>query len=367
VADGGGLALSSPLPARGLALRGAVWPGGDAEVLPDAVVVVGGDGTVVSLGPAPALPTDLPVVDASWVGPGVVDAHVHLAFGAAEDALAGGVVAVRDLGAPPALVAALRARSGPPLVRLAGPVLTAPGGYPSRSWGADGFAVGLADEAQARDVVHRLAAEGADVVKVAVEPAGGAPVPSRAVLRAVVDAAHQAGLPVTAHALTAAAVERVLDAGVDELAHTPVERLDEQVLARLVDAGVVVVSTLQTLLEQADGTQVPAQVAADLVAAGVPLVYGSDLGNAGTRPGADPRELDRLADAGLGRAGALRAATCGAAALLGLPGALTVGRPAAIVALPADPVASPEAWRAPTAVVAGGRLVSQDPPATARR
>ena len=292
------------------------------------------------------------------MGPGVVDAHVHLAFGAPDALLAGGVVAARDLGAPPGLVAALRARSGPPVLRLAGPVLTAPGGYPSRTWGADDFSLGLADPAAAREAVRALAADGVDAVKVAVEPAGGAPVPSRAVLAAVVGAAHDAGLPVVAHALTVAAVERVLDAGVEELAHTPVERLPEELVDRVASAGVAVVSTLQTLVEQADATagEEPARNAADLVAAGVLLVHGTDLGNAGTRPGVDPRELDRLADAGLGRAGALRAATSGAAALLGLPSGVAVGQPAAAVVLPADPLVSPEAWRAPVAVVAGGRL-----------
>ena len=152
MAHRGGLALTVPLPPRGLALRGAVWPGGAAAVLPDAVVVVGGDGTVLALGPAGevALPADLPAVEGVWVGPGVVDAHVHLAFGAPDALLAGGVVAARDLGAPHGLVAELRARSGPPVLRLAGPVLTAPGGYPSRSWGADGFSLGLDDRGEHR-------------------------------------------------------------------------------------------------------------------------------------------------------------------------------------------------------------------------
>ncbi len=67
-------------------------------------------------------------------------------------------------------------------------------------------------------------------------------------------------------------------------------------------------STLQTFFSAGVG-RVAAENAADLHAAGVPLRYGTDLGNDGTRPGVDPRELDRLADAGMGRLGALRAAT----------------------------------------------------------
>lgn len=342
----------------GVALLGRVWPGGAAPTLDDAVVVVDARGDVAAVGPASSvpLPEGLRVMSGAWAGPGVTDAHVHLAFGDPADLLAGGVVAARDLGAPPELVERLRARAGPPVLRWAGPVLTAPGGYPSRSWGAAGFSAAPDGPAEAAALVRRLAAEGVDVVKVAVEPAGGLPVPGPAVLGAVVAAAHEAGLRVTAHALTAHAVERVLDAGVDELAHTPVERLPEPLVARLAEAGLPVVSTLQTLVEQQSDDDAPAANARALVAAGVPLVYGTDLGNAGTRPGVDPRELDRLARAGLGRAGALRAATEASAALLGLAGRVEVGRPAAVVLLPADPLEEPEAWRAPVAVVAGGRL-----------
>lgn len=344
----------------GVALRGTVWAGGETEPLPGAVVVVDGEGDVVALGPVDdvAVPQGLPVLGGpdSWVGPGVVDAHVHLAFGDADSLLAGGVVAVRDLGAPPHLRAAWREGTGPLHVAVAGPVLTAPGGYPSNSWGADRFTLPLPDPETARRLVAELAAEGVAVVKVAVEPADGQPVPGRAELRAVVDAAHEAGLRVTAHALTAAAVGRVLDAGVDELAHTPTERLDDELVERIADAGVVVVSTLQTLIAQepAEERRCTARNAAALHAAGVELVYGTDLGNTGTSCGVDPRELDRLADAGLGRLGALRAATQGSGRLVGLPGRIEVGRPASMVLLPGDPLAAPEAWRAPTAVIAGG-------------
>ena len=126
--------------------------------------------------------------------------------------------------------------------------------------------------------------------------------PSTAVLRAVVEAAHGAGLKVVAHALTVEAVGRVLDAGVDELAHTPVEPLPEALVDRIAAAGVTVISTLQTFFSTGSGRAAAANAAA-LHRAGVPLVYGTDLGNAGTRTGVDPRELDRLADAGLGRFG----------------------------------------------------------------
>lgn len=279
-------------------------------------------------------PDGVRAVDGAWAGPGVTDAHVHLAFGSMDDMLRGGVVAVRDLGAPPHLAREWRA----PNVAVAGPLLTAPGGYPSRSWGADGFARFVEDPAAAAAAVRDL---DVDVVKVALEPAGGQPVPDPETVRAIVDAAHARGLAVTAHALTRAMVERALDAGVDELCHTPVEPLGPEICDRIARAGVPVVSTIETLGEEA------AANARRLHDAGVRLVYGTDLGNAGTRTGVDPRELRRLADAGLGPRGAFDAATR----------PVVTGEVAYVVLLDADPVEDPEAWRRPVAVVANGQRV----------
>jgi imidazolonepropionase-like amidohydrolase len=302
----------------------------------------------------------------------VIDGHVHLAFGAAEAALCGGVVGVRDLGAPRR--DALRWRTGHrppppgrPYVGVAGPLLTAPGGYPSRSWGADGFAMFVGTPAAARSAVRGLAGDGVDLVKIALEsgPDRRWPMPPPVVVRAVVEAAHGAGLRVTAHALTVEAVVRSLDAGVDELAHTPTERLPESLVDRVAAAGIPVVSTLQTFFSGGAGRAAAANAAA-LHRAGVPLVYGTDLGNAGTRPGVDPRELDRLADAGLGRRGALLAATAGAARLAGVrgrTGLLTVGEPAALVLLAGDPTVEPGVWHRPLAVLCDRRLVEPAGPA----
>ena len=305
------------------AFRCTVWTGGDAEPYDGCVVVE--DGVVHLTDDAPG------AVDAGWIQPGLYDAHVHLAFGTLEAMRAGGVLAVRDLGAPPHLARQWRG----PDVEVAGPLLTAPGGYPSNSWGADGFARFVATADEAREAVRDL---DADVVKVALEPAGGQPVPTPEVVAAIVTAAHARGLQVTAHALSEPMVERALDAGVDELCHTPAAPLSAGCISRIAAAGIPVVSTIETL-----GDAAPANARA-LHDAGVRLVYGTDLGNAGTTPGADPRELRRLADAGLGAFGAIRAAT---------RERLTDGGPARLVVLAANPRTDLGAWRAPVHVESG--------------
>lgn len=361
---------------RGTVFYGTVWTGADAEPFADGVVIVDGHARIAVCGPRTSVdvPADLPAHGdrGSWIGPGICDAHVHLALGGLDDSLAAGLVGVRDLGAPRHLAASLRTGHAPPargkpFVAAAGPILTSPGGYPSLSWGGppgtDGFAVFADTPAEARAAVHELAVGGADVIKIALEPGRGWPVLGPAAVRAAVDTAHAAGLAVVAHALTAEMVVRAVDAGVDELAHTPTERLDEALVGHLADRRIAVVSTLQTFFSAGVGRAAAAN-ASDLVSAGVVLRYGTDLGNAGTRPGVDPRELDRLADAGLGRLGALRAATLHSALAPGMrrrTGRLQVGEPAALVLLPVDPLAEPGAWRAPRVVLADGRTVQSQP------
>ena len=325
----------------GAAFTGRLWCG-DGREFDRGRVVVDDKGIVSAAGPAAevAAPFGVLEVEAAWIGPGLVDAHVHLAFGSPEETVAKGVVAVRDLGAPPRDAMAWR-ETTTLRVRVAGPLLTAPGGYPSRSWGRDGFAAFLDDVEQASRLVQGLATQ-VDVIKLALEPSGGA-VPEPALCAAVVETAHASGREVTCHALTVAMVERALDAGVDELAHTPTERLSTSVVDRIVAGNVRVVSTAQTHLR---GGHVVDNLRA-LVSAGATVRYGTDLGNAGTRPGADPRELDLLAQAGLGPDGALRAAT----------DPIAVGEPAGLVALLLDPRERSASWIQPHAVMVGSTLL----------
>lgn len=325
----------------GVVFSGRLWAG-DGSELDHGRVVVDANGVVRALGAVGEVevPFGALEIESPWVGPGLVDAHVHLAFGSPEEILRRGVVAVRDLGAPPRDAVKWRELTAP-RVQVAGPLLTAPGGYPSRSWGSDGFAAFVDDLDQVRPLVQGLATQ-VDVIKLALEPGGG-PVPSTAISAAIVETAHAEGLEVTCHALTVAMVEQALDAGVDELAHTPVERLPGVLIERIAAQGVRVISTLHTHLRAGE---VVAN-ATDLVAAGVSVRYGTDLGNAGIKPGADARELDLLARAGLGPEGTLRAST----------EPIRAGSPAGLVALYDDPREQPKAWTQPHAVMAGTTLL----------
>src|SRR5438874_2081126 len=83
-----------------------------------------------------------------WLVPALIDAHVHMSLvpGAPRALLRAGIAAVLDLGAPER---ELPFREADPLrVRFSGPLLTAPRGYPTQSWGRDGYGLEIATAAE---------------------------------------------------------------------------------------------------------------------------------------------------------------------------------------------------------------------------
>ena len=291
---------------------------------------------------APAPPPGARVLDAHglFLAPALIDAHVHLAFAGelqevAAALLRAGVAAVLDLGMPermlPPALAPLR-------VVVSGPLLTAPRGYPTQSWGRDGYGCELATPDEARAAVRRLHARGARFAKLAFDARSASL--DAATAHAAAEEAHALGMGVAAHALDGEAARAALAAGAEVLAHTP----------RLGGEGAAwVISTLQAF------GVAPARLRA-LREAGARVVYGTDLGNEGTAPGVDPRELRLLLEAGLTPLEVLRACTSEGAALLGLAdlGSLAVGSAASLLALREDPLQDVTALARPAWVMIDG-------------
>jgi hypothetical protein len=251
--------------------------------------------------------------------PALVDHHVHLQLARADDAVAGGIAAVVDLGADPGAIATIARTEGLPRVRYAGAFLTAPGGYPSdRPWRPEGSVRELRsvdgdagdDEARVREH-HALAGPvesavdeqrsfGASVVKVMLNSLAG-PVFDRPTLDALVAAARARGLPVAAHAEGAGMAELATDAGVDVLVHAPfTERLDDALIQRAAATGQAWISTLAIHVRD-DATV--ARTAIDNVrrfhAARGRVLYGTDLGNGELAAGVNTDEVAALVRAGL--------------------------------------------------------------------
>jgi imidazolonepropionase-like amidohydrolase len=359
-------------------------------------------------------PVQGPTLDAAgrFVVPGLIDAHVHLAFDSSPDptgpvrrsehvelvelslrnaraALDAGITTVRDLGAPlAAIVAVARAidadeRSGPDVV-FAGAAITRIGGHIGLLGGE------AADDRAARAIAERQIDAGARAIKVVVSGGGLTPGtrPDRAeltssIVRAAVAVGRERDVRVAAHAHATAAIRRAVDAGVDTIEHGSfvaadgVVRFDRDLAFRLRDRGMAVVPTASGALRTAEryraaGAVNPADrnaidrlearrwLTGELRAVGVRIVAGTDAGVIGTPFDSLHDELAVYAEVGLTPAEALRTATSAAADALGLAdrGRIDVGLRADFLLLDEDPLLDLAALRRPAAIVANGRLVT---------
>ncbi|HTG46502.1 MAG TPA: amidohydrolase family protein [Actinomycetota bacterium] len=328
---------------------------GPGRLVEDAQVVAE-DGVITYAGTAtPIEAADSEVVVDGFLMPAAADRHVHVELSDPSAVLAGGVTAVRDLAWPPERIFPLADLSelptfDGPLIRAAGPILTARDGYPtSASWAPPGTGRVLAGPEDAAAAVAELAAAGATAIKVSLNAEAG-PTPGDAELAALCEAAREARLPVTAHAQGAGQVERALGAGVDELAHTPwTHRLSEDVVT-MAAARMRIVSTLDI---QSFGRDTPEiRTALDNLRrfhdAGGTVIYGTDLGNGPVPPGIDVRELLLLREAGLTNEQVL-------GAMIRAP--LDLDAPADLVAVAGDPLEDPGAFEELLLVVRAGRVV----------
>ncbi|HYZ89466.1 MAG TPA: amidohydrolase family protein [Myxococcales bacterium] len=320
-----------------LLLSAELWIAGgrvlDGGGLRSAAIAV--DGGRIA-GEADKPPPGARTVDANGLVllPAFVDAHVHLSVAGhlatiAKAELRGGVAAVLDLGEPERL---LPLATAPLRARFAGPLLTAPRGYPTQSWGANGYGLELATPEDARAAVRRLAKAGARFAKLAFDRRF--PVLEAGVARAATEEAHRLGLRVAAHALDVEMVRRALDAGADVLAHTPVEPLPDDLVAAIGARQTWVISTLHAF----GGTPQAVSNLRRLRRAGARVAYGTDLGNEGTAPGIDAQELALLSQAGLSAADVITACSAASAELVGEAdlGHLGKGAAASIIGVRAE-------------------------------
>lgn len=318
-------------------LRGATLPDGtvrDVELR---------DGSIAAIGDVD--PTARVIdVTGRWLVPAAIDSHVHLTYlpKVAEHA-AGGIAAAVDLAAP------IQTLATPPteLTLIAsGPMVTAVGGYPTRSWGAGGY--GREVEKNAPDAVDELVDAGAGVIKIALN---GDPQLTEPELTAAVSRAHARDRKVVVHALSDAGAALGARIGADALAHTPVEPLTDATVKAW--AGRAVISTLSAF----GGSPGAVRNLTRLRDAGCTVLYGTDFGNSRTT-GIDAAELRLLEEAGLTPAeiGASMTSVPAAWWSLSQLGEIAVGEEASLLVLPVDPAKEANAWsRAEQVWIAGSR------------
>jgi imidazolonepropionase-like amidohydrolase len=364
--------------------------------LDHALILVRGD-RIESVGPAAQvkIPEGARVVDLSslTVLPGLIDAHVHLAWGLPEPGkplpgteeakatLLAGFTTVRNPGSTGKADLTLRdaieggAVRGPRIL-AAGAALGAPGGACDRVFAGEGRASGVAE---VRDRARQVLDSGADLLKLC---AGGGVVATQAdaesteygegEIRAAVEEAHRRGKSVAAHAQGGTAIANAVRAGVDSIEHGA--WIDEKAALLMKERGVFLVPTLYRLdwqIENAAGSGATPERLKDLrearrathehvaraIALGVPVAFGTD---ASVYPsGLNARELAVLVEVGMTRLAALRSATLDAARLLGLQdrlGVIEVGKLADLVAVNGDPLADVRALEKVRFVMKGGQV-----------
>ena len=277
-----------------------------------------------------------------WLWPPIVDSHVHLAYWPVADKLAAhGVEVAVDLAAPERTLGA----SSPIHVVAAGPMITHAHGYPLDAWGSDGFGVGCDDAACVTATVDRLAARGAKVIKLALDDDGLTP----QLVPIAVEAAHARHVKVAVHALTEASAALAAAAGADLLAHTPVEPLSDATASAW--RGRAVISTLAAF----GGSTAAIENLRKLRAAGVTVLYGTDLGNT-REAGPNPDEIALLRRAGLDDAAITAAMTTTPLAYWGVDaGTFAPGHEATLLVLDGDPRRDARVLLAPHQVWLRGR------------
>jgi len=233
-----------------------------------------------------------------------------------------------------------------------------------------------------RKAVREQIRDGADFVKIMATGARSVeredPEPAQMTLEevvAVVEEAHRLGYRVAAHAEGLAGARNAIEAGCDTVEHGLSLHREPALLDAMAERSIVLVPTLSTfhdlaerfaadfaprLVEQAKRQAEEAARTVEAAAtAGVILAMGYDSGP----PGASANELVRMADAGLGVAAAIRAATAGSACALGLTdvGTIEPSRVADLLVIDGDPLADPSVLLEPDRVrlvVQAGRVVA---------
>jgi imidazolonepropionase-like amidohydrolase len=392
-----------------LAVRASQLFDGDRSFGPSTVLI--GDGKIIDIdatdAPPPAHAELLDLGRDVCLLPGLIDAHVHLAFDASADivgslaavgdrqllaqmaqaahrALRAGITTVRDLGDRGFLALRLREQlaawgdPGPEII-ASGPPITIRGGHCH-------FLGGVASGAhELRARVRERADQGCEVVKVMVS--GGHLPPGshlhtshlytsqydRADLRLIVAEAHHLGLSTAAHVHSPRSIADAVAAGFDTLEHVTFctadgVAADPATIAAIAESGAVVSATVgdvpgmgQTSATIAGNLEIVIESWARLHRTGARIAPGTDAGIAPSKPhNVLPYGLVALSGLGMTNSEALRAATSVAAAACGLTGRkgrLSRGADADLLAVRGDPLVDIRAIHDVVAVICAGRRV----------
>jgi imidazolonepropionase-like amidohydrolase len=219
---------------------------------------------------------------------------------------------------------------------------------------------------------------GADVLKVIASGAvlafggvPGSPEMTEDEIRAVVEVAHAAGIKVTAHAHGARSIKDAISAGVDSIEHASLA--DDAAIALAAEKRVAFsmdiyngsyIATVgreqgwpeEFLRKNDETTEAQRQVFTKAIAAGVPVIFGTD---AAVYPHGDNAKMFTImVQRGMAPMDAIKAATSVAAKFIGWDedvGALATGRFGDLIAVRGDPIADISILQDIEVVIKGGQ------------
>jgi len=344
------------------------------------------DGKIKAVGKALKVPSDVKVVDASGdtLLPGFIDSHTHTWGDALKQAEVFGVTSELDMFTAVKYMQQVKKdqAEGKQLdmadLRSAGILATAPGGHGTEY----GMTIPtLSSPAEAQAWVDARVAEGSDYIKIVIDDASAygshRPTLDKETLKATIDAAHKRGKMAVVHIGKQSDAREVIEAGADGLAHLFADTPPDTDFARLAAAHHVFVIPTLSVLESVSGTasgeslttnpalalylsddqianlkrsfpkgstslseKYAEETVAQLKAAHVPILAGTDAPNPGTSHGVSiHRELELLVRAGMSPQEALAAATSIPAAAFHLNdrGIIASGKRADLLLVKGDP------------------------------
>jgi imidazolonepropionase-like amidohydrolase len=391
-------------PAEILAIiHGTVIDGTGINPIPDGVVVIQ-DQRIAAVGPSGqvAVPAGAEIIDAAGgtIMPGIINAHAHNTQrpDTRRRFLTQGVTTTCDLASSMADMAQFEQRHNANNQAAArgfytGPMITAPGGYPSSYGFQWDYQVASPNEAQA--AVTDLVSQGANMIKIALEPWQPRepwPVLSVEQVRAIVETAHRFGVPVRAHVQQAEMLDIALDAGVDAIEHVPLPFLEgvklkkmfkdetlsladypqlEAQLSRMAGQGVILVPVLNAtacathyLPELESEAQrrmchFQLEIVGRFQQMGGVVAVGNDYSNLGVPAGMPLTEMKLLLEAGLSPLEVIQAGTQHAAQVCGHGdelGTLAPGKLADVIVVAGNPVVDLEALTRINLVILNGEV-----------
>jgi imidazolonepropionase-like amidohydrolase len=375
--------------------NGTVIDGTGAEPILNGLVAIK-DGEIIAVGAEAQfrIPQGTRVIDAQGgsILPGFIDAHTHILgnVGTSQAALGrwlqAGVTTVRDLGSIYGKntqwfsIAALKQRlmaygNKVPTIVIAGPVMTAPGGYPVPIWGKD-IALEVANADEARQGAEQLLTDGADEIKIAVSsgsPEQPFPTLSLEQVKAITEIAHRKGTRVSAHVMRTADAQVAIDGGVDDLAHMILfDKMPDALIQQMVNRNIWLEPTLiveDNLVSPSLNDEQKKQFLEPMsdnfhryLAAGGQVAMGSDFGNPGIPQGMPLPELQRMVEFGMTPMQVIVAATSHAAQVCNLGtrlGTLETGKHADIIVVQGNPIEDIQAMKEVIIVIKNGEVVIQ--------